>query len=123
IPEFPSHCLDIYSVDVLEQPAGQALPHAGDGAPAIEGRDLVWRGALDAREGQVRPQTVLIIKERQVAFPTLVDSTSGKALSAPGPGSRVGDRLAHRGPIVWAGGMRDMGQACGPLAPQGDATA
>jgi len=83
----------------------------------------VWLGALDDRECQVRQQKVIIINECQVDCQTLWDSKSGKALRDPGTVRLVGDLLANRGQLVLAVGLLDMGQECGTLAPQGDATA
>ena len=109
-------------MDCLEQPKGHDRPHTGSGAQAIDGMDSVWLGALDDMECQVRQQTVRIRNERQVASLLLWTAGSAKR-SAPRTVRLGGDLLAHLGQRVGAVGMLDMGQACGPLAPQVDATA
>ena len=80
-------------------------------------------GALDAREFQVRQQAVLLSKERQVDCPTLWASRLGTALSDPGTMSLGGALLAHLGPMGLPVGIWHGGQAFGPLAHPGDATA
>jgi hypothetical protein len=96
----------------------EACAKARDSVSQVAGMGLVGLGGVEERAFEVLAQVIIRGAEREVDRKGRVPRGIAQALSPPRAVGLIGHLLAELGPVVLAGGLLDMRQACGACAHQ-----